>query len=308
MPRLSSSVVFSSLALLLACAPRLSTAQDLVEVKSENFSVYTDAGEGKGQEVARRFEEMRAAFGAFTREAHVTLPVPLQILAFRNARDMEYVAPVFNGKPVLVGGLFALRPDKAFIAIHLGSQDWGVAFHEYAHLLIHGNMPPVPAWYDEGFADYCSSLRVGKKEIELGHVPPWRVRVLSSTGWMKLADLLAVSQDSRLYNEGAARDLFYAQSWITVHYIFAAQKTQELVKYLELTQAKKVPIEEAIRQSFHMEPRQLEAAVHQYFEMKRMTYFVVPTNVLNFVFETAQLSIQKGFNRICRMGPSPSDG
>src|SRR3954468_12203852 len=39
-----------------------------------------------------------------------------------------------------------------------------------------------------------------------------------------------------------------------------------------------------------------------------VTYFVVPTNVLNLVFETAQLSIQKGFNWICRMGPSPSDG
>jgi hypothetical protein len=55
-----------------------------VEVRSPNFSVATDAGEKRGREVAMRFEQMRAVFGDLMTKVKVTLPVPLQIVAFRN--------------------------------------------------------------------------------------------------------------------------------------------------------------------------------------------------------------------------------
>ena len=42
-----------------------------VEVRSPNFSVVTDAGEKRGREVAMRFEQMRAVFGALMTKANV---------------------------------------------------------------------------------------------------------------------------------------------------------------------------------------------------------------------------------------------
>ena len=57
-----------------------------VEVRSPHFSVITDAGEKRGREVAVRFEQMRIAFGKLLTKATVNLPVPLQIIAFRNAK------------------------------------------------------------------------------------------------------------------------------------------------------------------------------------------------------------------------------
>src|SRR5580658_7032696 len=67
-----------------------------VEVRSPNFSVVTDAGEKRGREAAMRFEQMRAVFGALMTKANVNLPVPLQIIAFRNNKEMRQFAPLFK--------------------------------------------------------------------------------------------------------------------------------------------------------------------------------------------------------------------
>src|SRR5215470_8404912 len=77
-----------------------------VEVRSPNFSVITDAFEKRGRDVALHFEQMRGAFGKLMTKANVNLPVPLQIVAFRNSKELRQVAPLFNGKPTEVAGLF----------------------------------------------------------------------------------------------------------------------------------------------------------------------------------------------------------
>ncbi len=60
------------------------------EIRSPNFSVVTDAGEGHGREVALGFEQMRAVFGALMTKANVSLPIPLQIVAFRNSKERKW--------------------------------------------------------------------------------------------------------------------------------------------------------------------------------------------------------------------------
>src|ERR1700683_5738217 len=108
-----------------------------VEVRSPNFSVITDAGEKRGREVAMRFEQMRAVFGAVMTKANVNLPIPLQIVAFRNTKEMRQVAPLFNGKPTQLAGLFQGGGDRSFIMLDMSVENpWGVVFHEYAHQLM----------------------------------------------------------------------------------------------------------------------------------------------------------------------------
>src|SRR6266550_4314945 len=105
--RMQSAVVCISLILFfIAINSRSAIAgePEWVEVKSPNFSVVTDAGEKRGREVAMRFEQMRAVFGALITKANVNLPVPLQIVAFRNTKEMRQVAPLFKGKPTQVAG------------------------------------------------------------------------------------------------------------------------------------------------------------------------------------------------------------
>src|SRR5579863_4158823 len=99
-----SLIAIVSVVLFCCGPPAFAGEPQWVEVRSPNFSVVTDAGEKRGREVAMRFEQMHAVFGALMTKANVNLPVPLQIVAFRNAKEMRQFVPLFNGKPVEVAG------------------------------------------------------------------------------------------------------------------------------------------------------------------------------------------------------------
>ena len=68
-----------------------------------------------------------------------------------------------------------------------------------------------------------------KKEIDLGLVRPDLPIILSENRWLRLVDLFSVSHDSKIYNRDDRRSVFYAQSWVTVHYIMAKQLIHEIL-------------------------------------------------------------------------------
>jgi Flp pilus assembly protein TadD len=252
--------------LLIFAAPQALAQKQWAAVSSQHFNVVTDTGDRQGKEIALRFEQMRAVFGSLLHKSKVSIPVPLQIIAFRNQAEFRNYAPLWKGKPVELAGYFQGADDRNFIALDMSSNDpYAVAFHEYAHLLLHANFPPMPVWFDEGFAEYYSSLRITGKTVEYGHVPEKLPNILQSNKWLPIVNLLSTERNSATYNERDKNTLFYAQSWITVHYIMSEQKLPEAAKYLQLTQIEHKPVEESIKQAFGMEPAALEKAVHDYF-------------------------------------------
>ena len=148
-------------------------------------------------------------------------------------------------------------------------------FHEYAHLLINSNFPPSPVWFDEGFAEYCSSLKVDKKEIDIGLVKPELPELLSQSRWLKIIDLFSVSHDSQIYNRDDRRSVFYAQSWLTVHFLMTKNMLKQTSAYIHMTEDQHVPVPEAIRRSFGMEPEALGKMIENYFRGGAM-HFTAP--------------------------------
>ena len=112
----------------VSVAPAHAGESQWIEVRLPNFSVITDAGERRGRDVALRFEQMRSAFGALMTKATVSLPVPLEIVAFRNTKEMRQVAPLFHGKPTQLAGLFQGGSDRSYHARHVcrRSLDYGL--------------------------------------------------------------------------------------------------------------------------------------------------------------------------------------
>jgi tetratricopeptide (TPR) repeat protein len=262
-------------AALLACAPP-AAAQQWVEVRSKNFSLITDAGEKRGREVVRHFEQMHAAFGALFQRTKVQTPAPLEIIAFRDSKQMRPYLPLWEGKPVEMSGFFQSSEDVNFIALDLSSGGgWRVVFHEYAHSLLNANLPSMPPWFDEGYAEYCSSLRVTGKKVEFGLVPEDRARVLARASWLRLLELLTVKREDRIYNSGDHRSVFYAQSWITVHYFMAHGMMQQVSAYLDLVENRKLAPAEAVRMAFKMDAEQLQSKVREYYTRGRLTYYRV---------------------------------
>ena len=267
-----------TLLLLLPSVLRASE-QSWTEVRTPNFVLMTDAGEKKGREVGLRFEQMRAVFGTLLRRAKINSPVPTQIVAFRNHSEIEKYAWLFKGKPVELAGFFQSGQDRNFIVVDLSEENpYEVVFHEYAHMLLNANYPRTQVWFDEGFAEYFSATEISNKEVAVGGAHEGHAYLLNSSSWMPLPYLFQVTAGSRDYNEsGDHRSMFYAESWIVVHYIFDRQKLADTAKYFDLVENQKMPAAEALHQAYGMDAAVMMKDVQSYYHSGHATFYRVPT-------------------------------
>ena len=258
-----------------------------LEFRSAHFTVVTDTGDKKGRELVLRFEQMRAVFEQLLARKKVKMPVPLTIFALRDDKRFYQMAPLHNGQPISAPGFFVPGEDHNFIVLNgFEEEPWRAVTHEFAHLLLNYNYPPTQGWFDEGFAEYFSSIRLDNKQVETGSDPelgsPYSedplanqtetrnppksfTDLLNGWVWLSLPDLFTMRHDTSSYQEGTHRTLFYAQSWITMHYLLNKDKLSETGTYLGLVQLQHVPVEEAIQQAYGMSAAQLDKAVKDYF-------------------------------------------
>ncbi len=272
--------LLSIMAVLSAVVPASAADPQWLEIRSPHFSVVTDAGEKRGREVAMRFEQMRAVFGALMVKANVNIPIPLQIVAFRNTKELRQIAPLWHGKPIQLAGLFQSGEDRSFIMLDMSVENpWTVVFHEYAHRLMNGILTAqVDPWFEEGFAEYFSSIEVDSKEARVGKIPNYEYEVLQQDGMMKIADLFKVRQNSSTYNEtGDHRTVFYAESGMLVHYLFDNNLIAKLSPYFILKIDKGMPVEDAIQQSFAMSAAQFDKVLRNYASSGHFMYYPIPT-------------------------------
>jgi tetratricopeptide (TPR) repeat protein len=136
----------------------------------------------------------------------------------------------------------------------------------------------VDPWFEEGFAEYFSSIDVDDKQARVGKIPEQTYRILQQMGWMKVSDLFRVQQNSRTYNEsGDHRTTFYAESGLVVHYLYDNLLVPKLNVYFDTLQLQKKPVEQAIQAAFGMTAEQLDKALRDYLRSGKYRYYPVPT-------------------------------
>jgi tetratricopeptide (TPR) repeat protein len=155
---------------------------------------------------------------------------------------------------------------------------WTVVFHEYAHQLMNGMMAePVDPWFEEGFAEYFSSIEVDSKEARVGKIPHYDYEVMRQEGMVKVADLFNVRQNSSTYNEsGDHRTTFYAESSMVVHYMYDNKMIPKLADYFTLKIDDSAPIEQAIQKSFGMSAAQFDKVLRNYVSGGQYNYYRIP--------------------------------
>jgi hypothetical protein len=274
------------LGLLAASAPA-SEQTPWLEIHSTHFTVITDAGDKKGKEVALRFEQMRAVFATLLMKDRLNQPLPLTILAFKNDKTYYQSAPLRQGQPIGVPGFFVTGEDQNFFVLNLFEEEsWRAVAHDFAHLLLNYNYPPVPGWFDEGFAEYFGSIRLDDRKYEIGGDPELRSRftedllesqhevrnlpkslteLLGGQVWLALPDLLTMKHDTSTYTESTHHTLFYAQAWMMMHYVLHEKKLPETGTYFDLVENQRVPVEEAIQKAYGVTSAQFDQAVKDYF-------------------------------------------
>jgi tetratricopeptide (TPR) repeat protein len=243
-----------------------------IRVSSAHFSVLTDAGEKKGREASLRLEQMRDIFSQLFLKAKLQLPEPLDVIALQSDEEYIRVAPFRQRQPISAPGFFLPGDDRNYIVLDLAAEDsWRAVSHDFARLLLNFNYPPTQDWFDEGFAQYFSSLRLSDNQAEVGGDPtqnlPWNHAVqgqsfaeLLSRPWLAMPELFTMRPGPAGYPP-----MFYAQSWMVMHYLLHQNKLSDAGAYFGLVQIRKVPVEQAIQQAFGMSAAQFEQAVKDYF-------------------------------------------
>jgi tetratricopeptide (TPR) repeat protein len=282
--------------------PAIAPAQEYVEVKTPNFTVVTDAGEAQAREIAEHFEQVRSAFGIFFNKQSLSVPLPLTIVAFKNFRDFQQFVPKFVDKSRgiwpgavrnaddenLIAYDTSIAPETRRATAPLTGREF--ADREYVKLLIAGNFPPVPRWYEEGVIEYCSALRVTSKQLIYGVPRADLVSVLQTQPWMRVLQLFGPPPTAPDDWDTQRHTIFYAQSWITMHYLMAGNLGRQLNTFVDLVQNQHLDTLESIRRAFGVEPKAFENAVHNYFTLNITEYKLnLPPDFGKGSFETRKL-------------------
>lgn len=274
-PRTFLQVLLTVVVLFASISAHTSEQPHWLLVSSGHFMVITDAKEVAGHEIAIRFEQMRAVFGELLSRSNVRMAEPMEIIAILDNSAYTQLAPLVNGQPTTAPGFWLAGEDRIFVVLNMSQPDsWRAVEYQFAQYLLEYNYPPTPAWFDEGFAQYFSSLNLTAKNVELGSdaalnpgywAEPSATKAksfsdtLNTSEWMPWPDLLTVKHA----NEHQL--LFSAQSWILLHYLLNKDKMSELGKYFGLVELQKLPVEQAIQQAFGVSVSQLDQDVKEYF-------------------------------------------
>jgi len=248
------------------------------ELKTDHFSLITDASDKQSIEIATRLEQMRAVFATLMSRAKTSDPSPLHIIALRDTKELKDVLKPL-GKATVHSGLFKSGADENLIVINLAENDfWHAVLHEYAHDLLNSNTNSnTETWFDEGFAEYFSTISVRHGFVEVGLVPVPDLHFLRENGkLLHLAQLFSVRPESTIYaSNGEYQSIFYAESWLLVHYLFEhglINNIQTFFSSVEKTKDANV----AVQQAFGVSVQELENRLLAYGKGESFRYFRLP--------------------------------
>jgi tetratricopeptide (TPR) repeat protein len=176
--------------------------------RSEHFEIYSQTGDRRAREMLMWFEQLRAFFEQQAGEKSGSSS-PVRVIVFASQQEYQPYRLRSTADAYYVGS-----ESQDFIVV--GTDDparFGLAAHEYAHLVMRTSGAALPPWLKEGLAELFATLHITEHATELGGALPARLRTLQTRPWMPLPDLLSLSEESHRRLERGAMDVFYAESW-----------------------------------------------------------------------------------------------
>jgi hypothetical protein len=291
------SIIFLALSICLLLAPGLTAnaaaapaKETWTSVRSKNFQLIGNAGEKDIRGVATRLEQFRYVFSLLFPQANLNSTVPTTVVVFKDNNSYRPFKPVYGGKVAdHIAGYFQPGEDVNYITLtteRRAENPYAIIFHEYTHFIVNNNLGDPPTWFNEGLAEYYSTLEIeGDRKVILGKLIDNHIYLLREK-FMRLEDLLGVTRRSPVYNERDKTGVFYAQSWALVHYLLQSDKgtrVAQLGRFSDLISSGK-SLPESFQQAFQTDFKTMEKELQNYVRSNsyRMNVF---TAVKPLVFD-----------------------
>jgi tetratricopeptide (TPR) repeat protein len=183
----------------------------------------------------------------------------IEDLLVRTNLAAAYASPSLTGYDLVIRDTSRYDPVKRAIFLH-----------EFTHYLtMRSRTLLYPAWYEEGFAEFLSTIRKRGNTMEVGSVPRLRLEQLGDLQKygrdyhpLDLKPVLAWTRASgTMYPRG-----FYATSWITVHYLNSDPERQRQLATMLQLQGQGLEWQEAFDRAFPESIDDLERKIHRHGE------------------------------------------
>ena len=201
-----------------------------IEVRSPNFIVVSNSGESQARKIDVQFEQIRSLFRDSLSHVKNTPSPVITILAVKDEDSLrellpEYWAEKGHAHPagIFLGGGY----DQFQVALNLsahGDNPYESLYHEYYHSVTVPYFPGLPVWVAEGMADFYGNSTIGDKTADIGMPNPALIEELRNTQLIPLPVLFKVDHKSPYYNEQKKVSIFYAESWVLIHYLMLGDK------------------------------------------------------------------------------------
>lgn len=221
-------------------------SQKWIELRSPNFIVVTNAGEGQARRTAYQFEMIRAVFRAYFGQKQDSAEQPVIILAAKDENTLKYLLPEFWARkgaahPV---GIYLGATDADYIVLRLdvslnqaANEPFEPMYHEYVHYLTRHLISRLPLWMVEGVAEFYGNTQVRGNDVYVGTPSTSNLAILHEQKPLPVSTLFEIDASSPYYHEQNKASIFYAESWALAHYLFARdwkENTHRVTDFFQL--------------------------------------------------------------------------
>ncbi|MDF9832424.1 hypothetical protein M2103_000634 [Ereboglobus sp. PH5-5] len=242
-----------------------------LRLSSEHFDLLSCAPERESKILLIRLEQFRATFFALFPQARTYYKRPY-IIVFDSPEQFSAHLPLYKGKSrENVAGIFMESPVSSRIILQNATIFEGLrtVYHEYVHSLVEAMGLRPPLYINEGLAEVFSTFSSRRETVTLGTAPSWHLRALRESKWLPFETVFTVDTNSPYYNETKHARMFYAQSWVFMHYIICGQNTglmkaDRLDVFTNLCETPGVSTADALQQAFGLNQKKLSRTLKSY--------------------------------------------
>ena len=271
--RMAGRAVALPLALTLLFALAGPAQARWLEARSSLFDVFSDGDEAQLRAFVQSLQNYDELLRLTTETNAPPSPNRLVIYLVGGSLGVYQVDPhaalgVAGFYAPEVEGVLAVAERRTINEAWASAQ--AVIFHEYTHHFVNQYYPGVyPAWYQEGFAEYCSTAKFKGDIVTLGEPLPERLQPLFHQPWMPIADVIAPPPYRTSVTSGP---MFYPEAWLATHYLLRDDdRRQRLIDYLLALRKGSAP-KAAFETSFGMDFPTFQRALVSYLNGNSITY------------------------------------
>jgi tetratricopeptide (TPR) repeat protein len=263
------------LSVILTCG--LAAAQNpghWTVAQNSHFEVYSQSDDEAVKKAFTWFEQLRAFFeqnGLLGANFNDQDRAALRVIGFRSER--EYAE--FRLHPAADAYYVSDGTRDYIVMAALQPRNFDTAAHEYAHYVLHVSGLKLPAWLNEGLAEFFSTLRLNRSGYELGGDLPARTQTLRRNKWLALGELLELTSESSMPYTRKGASVFYAESWALVEMLITSPQYaghfHELVSRLSTGSNGA----QALREIYSKPLDQIRKDLESWIEQPRSTRFVL---------------------------------